>query len=85
MSETDDAHQFVYKLSPLERIVKLKHEHRRTWRTLNQTRWMMYLLEEVAELLLALIGLHKDTPDWELQQIAAICWNWLEMREEKYK
>ena len=46
-------------------------------------RWCMRLLEEVGELVLALLGLHKHSPDLELRQIASIAMNWLEVREVK--
>jgi len=40
----------------------------------------MGLLEEVGELALAIAGIHEHNVDYELQQIASICLNWLEMR-----
>lgn len=67
----------------LEAITNLKQMHCCTWRDRGQLKWALGLLEEVAELLLALVGLHGDSPDWELKQIAAIAWNWLEMRQER--
>ena len=65
-----------------EAIKVLKHQHRDTWRDRGQLKWAFGLLEEVAELMLSLVGLHRGPPEWELQQIAAIAWNWLEMRGE---
>jgi len=64
-------------------ILHLKAQHRETWRDRSEWFWMRGLLEEVWELALALMGLHKDSPDWELTQISAIAANWLEMRQER--
>lgn len=63
--------------------IDLRRQHRTTWRTRKQGFWLFGLLEEIAELILALAGLHKDGVDWELLQIAAICMNWMEMRAER--
>jgi len=40
--------------------------------------WYRMLMEEVAELTLALEGKHEHTPDLELTEIAGICINWIE-------
>ena len=64
-------------------VFALKQTHLETWRNHGQLKWTLGLLEEVAELLLSLAGLHKDPPDWELMQIATIAMNWLEMRTER--
>lgn len=37
----------------------------------------------MVDVLQSLVGLHKHPPELELTQIAAICLNWLEMRQEK--
>jgi hypothetical protein len=63
--------------------VELKEQHKATWRNKPEWYWFISLLEEFVELGLSLVGLHKDPPDLELRQIAAICLNWLEMREEQ--
>jgi len=76
-TELERSHQSTEKA-----IRTLKDQHRQTWRDRGQLKWAFGLLEEVAELILSLLGLHKDPPEWELQQIAAIAWNWLEMRRE---
>ena len=66
----------------VERLVlELKHGHRHTWRRKSGLYWLLKLLEEVVELSLALVGLHKHTPEHELAQIATIAMNWLELRE----
>lgn len=60
----------------------LQEEHRETWRDKPESYWYMRLGEEFGELGASLAGDHEHSPDWELQQIAAICLNWLEMRLE---
>jgi len=61
-------------------VLMLARHHSNAWRGRRQLKWVLGLCEEVIELLLSLCGLHKGPPDWELQQIAAIAMNWLEMR-----
>ncbi len=61
-------------------VIQLKREHRYTWRDKPDWFWWLGLLEEMWELALALIGLHRHSPDSELRQIAAIAMNWLEKR-----
>ena len=73
------------KISTVDFVLGLKESHRKTWRKEPQRKWVFGLLEEVWELLLSLIGLHEGPPDWELAQIAAICMNWMEMREDVKK
>jgi hypothetical protein len=64
-------------------VFALKQTHLETWRDRSQLKWTLGLLEEVVELLLSLVGLHKGPPGWELQQIASIAMNWLEVRAER--
>ncbi len=59
----------------------LFYEHRHTWEREGRLHWFLGLLEEVAELGLSMIGLHKGPPEWELTQIAAIAMN---MRRHHY-
>lgn len=66
-----------------EEVVKLKLKHQRTWRDKPDWFWLLGLLEEVCELSLSLIGLHRHSPEIELRQIAAIAMNWLEKRATK--
>jgi len=66
----------------IKRVIELREKHINTWRNRRQWYWSLFLLEEIAELLLSLVGIHDDDPSWELTQIAAICVNWIEMREE---
>lgn len=69
----------------LKRVIKLRDEHRQTWRSEGDLHWALGLLEEVAELLLALVGLHEGPADWELCQIASIAINWMEKMEETHE
>ena len=62
------------------RVSLLKEYHKHTWRDKPQWYWMLRLLEEVVELGLSLVGLHRGPPAWELYQIASICLNWIEYR-----
>ncbi len=52
------------------------------WRNKNSFYWYYKLVQEVLELGFSLIGWHKDPIELELAQIAGICTNWLEYREE---
>ena len=72
-------------MSELEKVLALKHHHRQTWQEKPEWYWMFGLGEEVVELALTLAGLHAGPVEWELQQIASIALNWLEMRESKEK
>jgi hypothetical protein len=64
-------------------IFALAEQHKETWRQDPESTWIKGLLEEVRELQDALEGKHKHPPDLELMQIAAICMNWLDMRQSK--
>lgn len=66
----------------MKSVLELKYKHRKTWRNKPEWYWALMLLEEVGELLLSLLGLHRHPPELELKQIATIAMNWLEMREE---
>lgn len=59
-----------------------KHSQAKTWQDKPDWFWLVSLLEEVGELALALIGLHRHTPEVELTQIAGICINWIEKRSK---
>lgn len=63
-----------------KRVLQLKERHSVTWRDRADDFWYYRLGEEFGELGASLAGDHKDSPDWELEQIAAICLNWLEKR-----
>ena len=64
-------------------VLLCKERHKTTWRDgRGECRWFLSLLEEVCELGLAILGLHKDTVQHELIQIAAICMNWQEYHNE---
>lgn len=51
--------------------------HQTTWVDQPDSYWTARLMQEVGELASALVGDHADSPDWELEQIASICINWL--------
>ena len=69
----------------LKEVLSLQERHRGTWWDRHQLYWLTQLLEEVAELGNALVGEHEHDPDYELTQIAAICLNWLDMRQDRGK
>lgn len=71
----------INAMSVEESVIKLKREHKQTWRDKPDWFWLLGLLEEVWELALALVGLHRHSPEVELRQISAIAMNWLEKRE----
>ncbi len=64
----------------ISEVMCLKEKHSRTWRDREESYWMARLTQEIGELASSLVGDHKDSPDWELKQIATISLNWLEMR-----
>lgn len=64
-------------------VIYLMVEHKATWRTEPESVWFAGLVEEVAELGQSLVGKHEHPPEIELRQIAAICLNWLDMREKE--
>ena len=66
-----------------KQVLELQQKHRLTWRDKPEWYWLCGLLEEVLELAGALCGLHAGPVEWELQQIAAICLNWLEYRKDR--
>lgn len=68
----------------MDEVLRLKLEHVKTWRDKPESYWFARLVQEVGELGSSLVGDHDDSPDWELAQIAAICLNWLEMREHAH-
>jgi len=47
-------------------VLELAERHKYTWRDKPEWYWYVGLLEEVCELGLALMGLHRHVPDWEL-------------------
>jgi hypothetical protein len=70
-------------MTVVQEVIELKEKHCKTWRNRSQFYWTVGLLEEVAELIGALVGVHRGPVELELKQIAAICMNWLEMRLEQ--
>jgi hypothetical protein len=65
----------------IQTVINLKEKHKATWRDKPEAYWLARLVEEIGELASALVGHHEHSPDYELRQIAAICMNWLEYRE----
>lgn len=66
-----------------ERVITLRVKKRKLWRDKTESYWLSRLVEEVGELASSLNGRHPHDPDTELTQIASMCINWLEMREQK--
>lgn len=66
----------------LNNVIALAHTHRNMWRDKPESYWYYRLVEEVGELGSSLAQRHKDPPEVELEQIAAICINWLRLRQE---
>lgn len=62
-------------------VLDLKYKHCKTWRDKPDWYWFMQLMEEVFELALSLLGLHRHGPDIELAQIASIAMNFMEKRK----
>ncbi len=66
-----------------ELVIKRKRRYKEHWRGASDWYWLRRLLEEVFELVAALLRLHKDSPLHELEQIASICMNWMERGKRK--
>ena len=66
----------------IDDVLQLKEEHKNTWRKKSNKFWYARMWEEFLELGFSLNGLHDHTPDSELIQLAAICLNWLEKRDD---
>jgi len=64
-------------------VVDIADEYKHYWRDETEYYWLCRLMEEVGELGASLANDHNDPPEHELKQIAAICINWLIMREEE--
>jgi len=61
----------------------LQNAHRATWRDKSDWCWLWQFLKEVWELVGTLAGWHHHSTSSELQQIASIAINWMEMRAQK--
>ena len=64
-------------------VINHRLSYRNHRRDKDDNYWYRMLAEEFAELTLALEGKHEHCPDLELMQIAGICINWLEKRQEE--
>jgi len=67
----------------LKQVLVLKQRYCEMWRDKPDEYWYARTAEEMLELSLALRNQHEHTPDTELTQIASICLNWLEMRQDR--
>ncbi len=63
-------------------VIALKKKYQAHWRTRSQWYWAWRMFQEFCELIFALAGLHRHSPDLELKQISSIGLNWLEYREQ---
>ena len=72
--------QMVYDGASLAAVIELVKIHRYVRRHEAEDVWLAGLAEEFAELASALAGIHYDSPDWELLEIASIALNWLDYR-----
>ena len=66
-----------------DKCAYLATDHKDTWRNEPELRWLAGLVAEVGELADALCDRHEHSPEHELTQIAAICLNWLDMRNSR--
>ena len=64
-----------------QKVILNRRVYKSHWRNQDDQYWFARLLEEVAELGMALQGEHEHKPELELTQIAGICTNWLEKKE----
>ena len=62
----------------LSRVVDVFELHSDTWKHAPDEFWLAGLMEEVSEVASTLVGKHEGPLVWELQQVAAICLNWLD-------
>lgn len=65
-----------------DRLRGYRKYYQEYWRDRSQWYWLGRLWQEVWELTLSMLGVHKDPVDLELAQINGICANWLEMRDD---
>ncbi len=61
-----------------ELVIKQKRRYKNYWRDKSEWYWLYKLLFEIRELVSALLGIHKRSVRYELEQIASICMNWME-------
>ena len=64
-------------------VAALQAKYKDQWRDEPESYWLARLMQEVGELSSSLVGDHEDSPEHELQQIASIALNWLEMRGQQ--
>lgn len=66
-----------------QKVIRFAYLHRDYARDRDDAYWLALLVEEVGELASSLAGRHEDAPEVELHQIASICINWLDMRDQR--
>lgn len=66
----------------MKRLIEYAKDHQHLWRDEHESYWLARLQQEVAELVLTLDKQHDGPREHELLQIATICINWLDMRED---
>jgi hypothetical protein len=72
-----------HESTTVDKAIKLyRLMYKDKWRNRSDYYWLWRLLQEVFELIGTLLHVHKDSPDWELRQIASICANWMEKRQQ---
>lgn len=64
-------------MNNLESVLYYQKKYKDYWTSKNNFYWFYRLFQEVTELFLALLRLHRHKPELELIQIASICLNWL--------
>lgn len=66
-----------------KQVLDLKEKYKTAWRDKPECYWFSRLVAEVGELGSSLADDHEHSPDLELAQIASICLNWLEIRDNQ--
>lgn len=74
----------VYYIREMHDVLVRAYRHRKTWMLESKEYWLTKLVQEVGELALSLQGEHEHPPGLELEQIAAICLNWMRHRRRGY-
>ena len=69
------------KQGPETDVINYKRKYESLWRDRCDAYWLERLAQEVDELKESLNGMHGDSPEWEIRQIASICINWLERKQ----
>jgi len=62
-------------------IIAHRHRYSTYWRDKSDWYWLWRVLQELAELIGVMLGIHKDTTRWEKKQIASIMINWIDKND----